>query len=82
MPDKPVEPPVKPEKRKRPRRITILDTNMYPMTGLDGEPMIIDVSGIPHANTQACLMVQVQEQCDLGFWHQSSLQQIPPWGAD
>jgi hypothetical protein len=42
----------------------------------------IDLTGIKHANSQIPMYAVVQEQCNLGCWHDVSHVELPYWGSD
>ena len=77
------DPPVPASKR---RRLVLRDTNgELLLTDRFGRPLPhfqIDLTGIQHANSQCAILAAVQEQCNLGCWHDVSANPLPPWGAD
>jgi hypothetical protein len=65
------------------RRLVVRDVNGESLMNRDGrEHWQIDLTGIPNANSRATLTAVIQEQCNLGCWHDTQTLTLPPWGAD
>lgn len=68
------------------RRLIIRDTNGEMLAADNyGRPLQhyqIDLTAVANANVQALMMGVVQEQCNLGCWHDKDMIELMPWGAD
>jgi hypothetical protein len=42
----------------------------------------IDLTGIANANSQSPVSAVVQEQCNLGCWHDRDSYPLAPWGTE
>ncbi len=42
----------------------------------------LNLTGIPNANSQVPMKIEVQQACDLGHWHYQTGQIAPLWGSD
>lgn len=67
---------------KKPRRLIVRDVvgSQYPLS--HNAHREIDLTGLVHANTQSPIYAVVQEQCNLGCWHDTSLNDLQCWGPD
>lgn len=70
----------------KPRRLVIRDVNgaLLAADAL-GHPLAhwqIDLTGIPNANAAAVMTAVVQQQCNLGCWHDAESIALPCWGSD
>lgn len=65
------------------RRLIVAD-NAYAdhAEGFGGKHNQIDLTGIVHANSQFGMYAIVQEQCNLGCWHNVTRYELAPWGND
>jgi hypothetical protein len=70
----------------KPRRLVVkeVDKRMF-LTHADGRPLEhwqIDLTGIHNADTRTPLTAVVQEQCNLGCWHDRDSYRLLPWGPE
>lgn len=51
------------------------------LRGCDGSIVAaMDVTDVPHENTQAAMTLVIATRCDLGEWHEQKLCVVPCWG--
>ena len=46
---------------------------------LAADAAVIDMTGIPNADTRTPLMLIIQEMCDHGMWHEVGKAAVPCW---
>jgi hypothetical protein len=68
------------------RRLVVKDpAGQVPAADARGRPLAhweIDLTGMPNADAIAPLSAAVQEQCNLGCWHDVSGYPLQPWGTE
>lgn len=42
----------------------------------------LNLTGFPNANAQSPLMVSVQQECDMGHWHQVGAHDLPLYDVE
>jgi hypothetical protein len=72
---------------KKPRRLVVKDVllSASPVRAFDDIYMHhadIDLTGVPHADTRSPMYAVIQEQCNLGCWHDVNRTYLPCWGSD
>lgn len=70
----------------KPRRLIVRDSCgeqlVHDACGRPIKHFQIDLTAVPHANSRAGMTAVVQEQCNLGCWHDQTTMDLPCWGAD
>jgi len=62
------------------RRIILTDADGNNIHSYNDYHHQLDASDLPNANNMFPLHVAVEEQCNLGDWHQTQKVALSPWG--
>jgi len=73
---------------KTKRRVRIIDVNgssigaTYKALNGGTIPGVIEVTGVPHANSQSPMYIIVEERCHKLIWHEIDRMRLGCWGND